>query len=374
MIRKIGATYKLKQDGEIEIKEQATPNVRLGRWGESWLEIDGASMGGTFEQVDDNTLKWSNADTEVQLYPLTAKAGMEHGGFEFEIVLKAKPLSNKLSFSLQTDGLTFLYQPALKNKNRDGSTWEEKNGLTYRRPANVVNSYAVYHATKRNHVTGQTNYMAGKAYHIPCPQIFDADGKWVWGVLDIAVHTLTIEIPQGFLNTAKYPLRVDPTFGKTDVGGSTGGLGGDYKSAAKYNMPVSGNVSKITAYTHAVSGTTNIKGMIYSDNSGAPDALQSPVSGAVNVNTTPAWEEFSFSPPIALSSGDWWLGQILDNDATGYFDAGGTNQQAYNADTYSDNPADPFGSPTYADNAVSVYATYVTIPILMHHYMKLRVN
>lgn len=122
------------------------------------------------------------------------------GAFEFNIVLPKKPPTNKLVFDIETEGLVFYYQPPL---HPDHPTWA--GGALM--PWNAVGSYAVYHATKRDHILGQTNYMCGKAFHIYCPEMVDDDGWIVRGILDLALGKLTVEMPEDFWNNARYPVR-----------------------------------------------------------------------------------------------------------------------------------------------------------------------
>jgi len=106
--------------------------------------------------------------------------------------------------------LNFYYQPELT---------PEEIAEGAQRPENVVGSYAVYHASKANN-----QYKAGKAFHIYRPKIIDADGVEIWGELNVDTQTgkLTVTIPQDFLDKAKYPILVDPTFGYTTLGASAG--------------------------------------------------------------------------------------------------------------------------------------------------------
>ncbi len=102
-------------------------------------------------------IKLVGAKKEVHFYEIPQKTEPLEGGFEFEVILKEKPTSNKLEFSIETKGLRFYYQPEL--------TEEEKK--TCYRPENVVGSYAVYHSTKKNDyskISGK-NYRTGKAFH-----------------------------------------------------------------------------------------------------------------------------------------------------------------------------------------------------------------
>ena len=156
---------------------------------------------------DGNIIKYVKSDLEVHFYE---KAGDENGRFEFEIILKSKPVSNILDFTIQSKGLNFFYQPALTQEEMDKGT---------NRPDNVVGSYAVYHSSKRNNRVGEQEYRTGKAFHIYRPFAADANSKTTWCDLNIDNGAMTITIPQKFLDNAVYPIKVDPTFGYTTGGG-----------------------------------------------------------------------------------------------------------------------------------------------------------
>lgn len=149
-------------------------------------------------------------EAQRDLFEYTAKGFDDEGdGFEFEIELKAKPMSNIIPLTVQTKGLEFHYQPEL--------TAEESR--TNVRPQNVVGSYAAYHSSKTD-----DKYQAGKAFHIYRPWAVDKKGHKVWCTFDPSWDgkgDLNITVPQDFLDSATYPVTVDPTFGYTTRGAST---------------------------------------------------------------------------------------------------------------------------------------------------------
>ncbi len=197
--------------GEVGVKlTKARPEVRLERWnGEVGLGVAYESVNGAGARVPfTDRVEWKGAKEEVHAYPLPATRQMEDGGFEIEVVLKEKPDTNVFEFTIaDAEDFNFFYQPE-----------EIEEGT--RRPENVVGSYAVYHKTHRDHVEGQTNYTTGKAFHIYRPKAIDADGNEVWAELFYADGVLSVTVPQNFLEGATYPVRVDPTFGYTTIGGT----------------------------------------------------------------------------------------------------------------------------------------------------------
>lgn len=199
----------------------------------------------TVETVD-GTVKYKAKDYEVHQYE---KPVDEDGGFEFEWVLPKKPKSNVLTATIQTKELDFFYQPALTEQ-------EIANGA--QRPDNVVGSYAVYHKTKggMNDSAGM-EYKTGKAFHIYRPEAVDATGARTWCELNVDVDAgvLIVTVPQKFLDTAVYPVVVDPTFGYTSSGASSQNVAYRY-STSVYEAKrrgntvtgVAGTLDKISAY------------------------------------------------------------------------------------------------------------------------------
>ena len=171
---------------------------------------------------------------------IRSDAGWHHfddEGHEYEIILEKKPESNIIPMAVETKNLAFYYQG--KSETTDGI-----------RPVHVEGSYAVYHADESRHHINET----GKFGHIYRPWIKDADGNKVWcefnkdfnGINDLEIH-----VPQSFLDNAKYPLTIDPTFGYTTAGGTAVDVmdnsgGAAYRFAFLFNNP--GFDGKITQF------------------------------------------------------------------------------------------------------------------------------
>lgn len=125
----------------------------------------------------------------------------ENGGFEIDTILDTKPSTNVFHYTIESEGLVFWYQA-------DNPEWDQTD--------DVIGSYAIYHKTKRNN-----KYKAGKAFHIYRSKIIDKDGDWVWGDFNNDLDKtgiLSVTVPQDFLDKAKYPVRIDPTFGDESMG------------------------------------------------------------------------------------------------------------------------------------------------------------
>lgn len=227
-IKKIGDKFKIHFNkwSEVEIPEVQIPEAKLKKWGdECFIKVRYPDFHPVSPIQHEGKLKWKNTDKEVHLYPLEPREfienrrtvrQLEQGGFEFEVILKKKPKTNKIVLNIETKGLKFYYQPELTQEEKDDGC---------RRPENVVGSYAVYHESKAGNyeALGGKNYKAGKFGMIYRPKITDAEGNWAWEsqVIDVENGKITITIPQDFLDNAVYPISSKGTkFGWSTLGQS----------------------------------------------------------------------------------------------------------------------------------------------------------
>jgi len=330
--------------GADKLSADFKPEVKLEKWGDEtyvkvWSEENGDK---TATQVGDKVI-WNNTDKSKEYNFYTIE-----DGFEYEIILKEKPKSNVIELKIETKDLVFYYQPELTQEEIDDGVYA---------PDNVFGSYAVYHTTKRGHIVGQTNYMAGKAFHIYRPQIEDANGWKVWGDLLIENGILSVTIPQDFLDKAVYPIKhaTGLTFGFTSVGGYSNGTTGI--TASKYDCPESGTITSITTYAKGSTGGIYLANAVYSDDSGADTKLAED-SGNVLLTTSGSWKTTNLS--LAVTATTYWLAQWGSASyPTNYFDlTSGHNPDYNNAETFESWP-DPFSkTSSYSGRQISIYATY----------------
>lgn len=364
-------------EGAYNVRADLT--VNLTKWNdEAFLEIEPFLKVYHFHISykgfsSEKKVKFVSNDVEFHFYP---KNISEYGDFEYEIILKKAPLSNTFVFPISTQNLKFYYQPPLYEEYGFSEPFSnstffvnathvmEFNGTdwitTTYRPENVVGSYAVYHAYKRDN-----QYKTGKAFHIFRPKAVDSTGNEVWCDLNIdeAKGLLTVTIPQEFLDKAVYSITIDPTFGYTTEGGSSEQFYNQI-SGSHFVIGQNGQAQNITVYVGSLYGCTiPFKCAIYkySDNSFVEGTEETSVS-----SSSPQWVTLNMLTTVQLTANtEYWLVAWGGTDASNmdrptiYFDssadAGGTQTQTYVSGTGG--WPDPW-NPTSLDSIYSIYCTY----------------
>jgi ASC-1-like (ASCH) protein len=243
------------------------PQQKIMRWDNECnvsLRLVHDEVSPTVSKVGEK-IKWQGEKVEADIYAIEE-------GQEFEIVLKEKPLTNKVQFTIQDKGVEYFYQPALTPE-------EIERGAN--RPENVVGSYAVYASENKVNYVGGKEYKTGKVGHIYRPRIEDLNGDWTWGELNIEKGLLTVTIPQEFLDKAVYPVRhaAGLTFGYTSVGANTGSWEPNFVAYTK-GTGASGTAQSISAYF--APGGSNMKGLLAAKSTGV--IISNGVTDAVLTN------------------------------------------------------------------------------------------
>jgi hypothetical protein len=266
----------------------------------------------------------------------------EKGRLKWDIEFTEKPKSNKITWELKySKGIEFYRQNALSEE-------EKKYGLE--RSDDIVGSYAVYCNNKHN------NYKTGKLCHIYKPFCIDATGKEVYAELFIDNKNLTITIPQDYLDTAVYPVILDPTFGYTSVGAS--GLHADgYAFGCKFTG-AAGTATSLSAYVTSAT-SKNWKYALFSNNSNTLTLVSGTTEGS---GIASGWSELALSSSSVISASSYALVlQGVDTTVYFYYDSGGdSGQQGYRDRTYSSAWATPETWAFPNSNRLSVYCTYST--------------
>ncbi len=230
------------------------------------------------------------------------------------------------------------------------------------RADNIIGSYAVYHTTKKNHIIGQKNYQAGKAFHIFRPKIIDSAGTEVWGKLNITNNLLTVEIPQEFLDNAVYPVRhaAGLLFGY-DTMGTTSETAFDGIMVGSMFDGIAGDGVSITVGIDDKGGVPQAKGCLYKHSNSTKITNGETEQLALGGNNTPTWETYNFSTAPTLVSQEYVIVFSSQNqmyiDPALKYDDGDTNQGHYEALSPDLNfPATANFS--HNNNKYSIYCTY----------------
>ena len=237
---------------EVEVGDVHDPNfrpqVKIKRWDNEVnlsVRLQTDELGDVTVSTEGDKIVWCKGDIEANFYEKEPNVLCPEGAYELEVILRKKPKTNKITFSLQSKGLAFHYQPPLTQQELDAG---------FERPEHIVGSYAVHHESKAGDwsLLGRKNYRAGKAFHIHRSGVRDALGRKIWATLHIdeRVESLTITIDQGWLDSAAYPISIDPDFGYEGSGGSTANLLSDvtqYIRGTSYTLSEDGIGASISA-------------------------------------------------------------------------------------------------------------------------------
>lgn len=369
-------------------KDSLTPRMAVALWADAknpngevsvalTLADDAPDAGAAFTKGD--AVEWERAGRIARMYQKVQSDGSK--AMEFEVEYATEPASNVVTWTIETSGLDFFRQPPLTDEIHVGDVLfgfkiatvtatearDAAGTLVTGRPDNIVGSYAVYHSTKRDNIVGGKEYGPGKAFHLYRPEAIDANGARTWCdlAIDAKAGTLTITVPQPFLDTATYPVIVDPTFGYTTAGASVQTLTSLITWCLFTTPAGSGAISKITSSMSISSGTAPVSAAVYSSSASLPNTKLAEDSGSVTISGgTQTWYDnlLTYTFNSATNSTLWlahWDNSLLVSE---YFDSGAANQEQYQAgNTFRTWPS-PAGAPTgNLSRKVSIYATY-TVP------------
>ena len=349
------------------------PQIKLMRWdNEVNLSVrlsDLIPATKTAPETIDSVITQTSGDVSAKFYSLPAEKDHPEGAYEFEISLAKKPISNKITFSLNTKGIEFAYQPPLtaefkigdrKGKIRTVTETDclDKDGkVLVHRPEHVVGSYVLYHQNHPINVIGGKLYKTGQIGIIYRPKIEDAAGEWVWGVLEIdEVNSLLIvTIPQDFLDKATYPIKhaAGLTFGYTTVGSSSDNGGLTWYGQIDEVSPAGTNtLLTISFFVYANSGEETRLGF-YDDASNAPTTRLTVDAGHQHPAIGERWVT-SETWNYALTASHQYWGAIWGADSA-YYNSTGAKRLNYSVAALPD----PAGSDNdLTSKHISVYGTY----------------
>jgi hypothetical protein len=156
----------------------------------------------------------------------------------------------------------------------------------------------------------------------------------------------------------------EATCGNTNIGKTADQLVANRKRVNNScTLPINASLTALYTYLTPTShsGQQVLKGIVYADNKGKPGARRG-VTEQLTFKSTDAagWYKLSFTPPVKLSAGTYWIG-IITGASSGVaaerWDSL-ANAEAYNTNSYTSGPSDPFGSFKKTNELMSLYVTY----------------
>lgn len=160
------------------------------------------------------------------------------------------------------------------------------------------------------------------------------------------------------------------TFGNQNTEANPYGAGANEKHASKFTLTEPGYVTTMFVYLDGLGpggGNQVHRAIIYDDDgaSGDPGTLLG-VSAELTLidDSAGSWREFTFTTPVALAAGDYYLGfhSGLTSQTSRYWRGDTAALQKLNiGDTYSDGTNATWGSVSNDLGPLSVYATYTTV-------------
>lgn len=235
------------------------------------------SLGNTNVLIEDKVVKYKRNSYELWFYQLPYGSNPEDGGFEFMAVLNSKPTKNTIDFKYIASNVNIIQNtydlPDIKNiTNFD---------------LKLLGSISFQYSKQEKGRLGSPTQIT----QIYRPYITDSIGRFTWANLTLSAGKITIVMPQKFLDTATYPIYIDPTFGYTTMGSDTSSSGSpanvriNVNSTYQYFNAKCG--STISTFSVRVRRNANVLGLNYTlyevNGSGYPQSIVNMTSAYVNL-------------------------------------------------------------------------------------------
>lgn len=341
------------------------PNVNISKYSdEAYLNINHPDVVTTEKQIlKDDKVSITIGNNTHRIYVLP------NGRLEYDIEFATRPPTNQVFFDIDfSPGLRFVYQDTLENDfNRNKVIWDAQGiDLTQYlidniRPDEVVGSYAVFFNNKNN------QYRSGKFCHIYRPKLIDNLGKEIFADIDIDIPTkkMTISMDAGWLNSASYPVILDPEIGDTGkpatewgsssptniaMRGTTDGSGGDTIQVHGWFKNTHGSLDK------------SWKLGVYDNTSSLPANL---LLSSVEITESPSFDgEDAAAYVTSLSaSTDYWIVFVQeDGTAKLFYDTDHASADNSFATGSNYELLDPWNHSFSLDRYYGVWADYAAAP------------
>lgn len=359
----VSATRSLRALLVVEASSMQSPAIAIDGWnGDAVVSIDLAGQSSDRALIIEQSAAHGSTAARVSDGRIAHELFVrDDGSFEWCIVLASRPPANRFAYGLRSRNARFLYQGPLSARDIADGVY---------RPDSVMGSYAVYHASARNNIVlpngGVNSYGTGKLCHIYRPRAWDTVGDTVWCdmYIDTLADTIAVVVPHAFLDSAVYPVVLDPTFGYTDVGASNITLSPGEASANIIDTYTATAADRIISYHFSCYTYNNLRtlGMVaYSMADGAPDErLAVPVTLTVQ-NASPAQWYTSATVSHAMSAGTTYCIAVGDMSGTNIRAQFDSDPSARHDDVSSGGVLAPSWTTTGTqDRRMSWYVTYET--------------
>lgn len=290
-------------------------------------------------------IHYSSPDADLYIYWMPPDNDNEAGRMELEGRLSSKPASNIINFTLQHKNIEAHYQPPL--------TPEQITAGDERSP-DINGSYAIY---SRDGMP-----RAGKLGHISRPILIDDIGQTAWADLsiDLQSNTMQIIMPQSFLDSAVYPVIVDPDFGYTTTGSTNAIVSSTSNAYAlrdtteRYTATSGDTVTTLTIHIKQVSGAGDLGVTVYDFTTAPVNRAGTPVNITATDPTTGSWRSGAVS--YSLTGGTNYCVAMGDvgSDVRVSYDSGSADSSTQTSNTLGAT----WSELTTSVHLWSMYATY----------------
>lgn len=149
-------------------------------------------------------------------------------------------------------------------------------------------------------------------------------------------------------------------FGNKNEAGIDYSLNPDMKYGCRFELKQNARIAKIKVFARYLISAVPAKAAIYDDNNEKPNVLKASSSEVTIDSLTFKWFEFPIS--VDLTPGFYWITVLCDTYPIYVRRVlTSTEQLAFNSNVY-DGFSDPFGTPSFVTNKLSMYAEYRALP------------
>jgi hypothetical protein len=208
------------------------------------------------------------------------------------------------------------------------------------------------------------NYETGKWGVSYRPELIDAEGNRCWCSQLYTPGKLHLDFSdcEEWLQSAVFPVILDPTFGYTSIGGTANDTNGQMCTVGPGLRYVSADNSQIISfhvYARYKTGTSNRVYMgAYEYSGGEPTNRLSAGVILPVLGVSAAWKSVTLGTPQTLVNGTEYVSaSAVSTSLWRYRDDIGGTQRSHNGNTTSTLP-DPWGETVTASTVYTYYATY----------------